>query len=151
MLNIAPVRTTEHFTFDNDSGNTDLFDKLPQIPVSELKHVLRFQIRAHVVSADGQRSVEIDGRKIAQAASITSTVMMLTSLDVEQMELLLVHAEKERLGFGARFNTAFVNNRIGTQQELRPMLHKAVQLAPSESGERMVLCWLLVTGELHEV
>jgi len=153
MLNTTLVRTNEHLSFDGDSDhrNTELFDELPRIPVSELKHVLSFQIHAHVVSEDGQRSVQIDGRKVAKAASITSTVMMLTGLDVEQMELLLVHAEKERLGFGARFNTAFVNNRIGTQQELRPMLHKAVQLAPSESGERMVLCWLLVTGELHEV
>src|SRR5699024_10721889 len=145
------MHTAEHPAFNDDQGSTDLFSELPRVSINELKHVLRFQIRAHVVSADGQRSVEVDGRKVAQAASITSTVMMLTSLDVEQMELLLVHAEKEHLGFGARFNTAFVNNRIGAQQELRPMLHKAVQLAPSESGERMVLCWLLVTGELHEV
>ncbi len=82
MLNTTLVRTNEHLSFDGDSDhrNTELFDELPRIPVSELKHVLSFQIHAHVVSEDGQRSVQIDGRKVAKAASIISTVMMMISI-----------------------------------------------------------------------
>lgn len=153
MLNTTLVHTNARPSFDSDSNlrHTGLFDELPRIPINELQLVLRFQIHAHVVSEDGQRSVPIDGRKVIQAASITRTVMSLTGLDVDQMESLLEHAEKERLGFGSRFNTVFINNHIGTQQELRPLLHKAARLAPKDSGERMVLCWLLVTGKLHEL